>query len=47
VAVRAARKGVEEFRNAYKILFGKTLGEKPLGKPRRGWEYNIKIYLEI
>jgi hypothetical protein len=30
-------------RNAYKILVRKPEGKKPLGKPRRRWEDNIKI----
>jgi hypothetical protein len=28
-------------RNAYKILVGKPEGTRPLGRPRRRWEYNI------
>jgi hypothetical protein len=31
-----------EMRNAYKILVGKPEGKGPLGRPRRGWEDNIK-----
>jgi hypothetical protein len=34
-----------ETRNAYRILVGKPEGKKPLGKPRRRWVDNIKIYL--
>jgi hypothetical protein len=29
-------------RNAYRILVGKSEGKKPLGKPRRRFEDNIK-----
>jgi hypothetical protein len=29
--------------NAYKILVGKSEGKRPLGKPRHGWEDNIKM----
>jgi hypothetical protein len=29
-----------EIRNAYKILFGKPEGSKPLGRPRVKWEDN-------
>jgi hypothetical protein len=29
--------------NAYRILVGKPEGKRPLGKPRRRWENNIKI----
>jgi hypothetical protein len=32
-----------EMRNAYKILLGKPEGQRPLGKPRRRWEDNIKM----
>jgi hypothetical protein len=34
-----------EKRNAYRILVGKLEGKRPLGKPRRRWEDNIKLYL--
>jgi hypothetical protein len=34
-----------EKRNAYKILVGKPEGKRPLGRPRRRWVDNIKIYL--
>jgi hypothetical protein len=34
-----------EKRNAYKILVGKPEGKRPLGRPRRRWEGNIKIDL--
>jgi hypothetical protein len=32
-------------RNACTILVGKTEGKKPLGRPRCGWEDNIKTNL--
>jgi len=35
-----------ERRGAYRILVGRPEGRNPLGIPRRGWEDNIKIYLE-
>jgi hypothetical protein len=38
-----ARMGTK--RIAYRILVGKTKGKKPLGRPRRRWMYNIKMYL--
>jgi transposase len=28
--------------NSYRILVGKREGKRPLGRPRRRWEYNIK-----
>jgi hypothetical protein len=34
-----------EKRNAYRILVGKPEGKRPLGRPRRRWEDNIRIYL--
>jgi hypothetical protein len=35
---------MEEKRNAYKILVGKPEGKRPLGRPRRRWVNNIKMY---
>jgi hypothetical protein len=29
--------------NAYRILVGKTEGKRPLGRPRRTWDDNIKM----
>ena len=37
---------MEEGRSAFKILTGKPRGKSPLGRPRRRWEYNIRINLE-
>jgi hypothetical protein len=34
----------EAKRNAYRILVGKSGGKRPLGRPRRRWVDNIKIY---
>jgi hypothetical protein len=34
-----------EKRNAYRILVGKPKGKRPLGRPRRRWVDNIKMYL--
>jgi hypothetical protein len=31
--------------NAHGILAGKPEGERPLGRPRRMWVNNIKMYL--
>jgi hypothetical protein len=42
-AWHVARIGAE--RNAYKILMGKPEGKRPLGRPRRRWEDNIKMDL--
>jgi hypothetical protein len=37
-----------EKRNAYRLLVGKPEGRRPLGRPRRRWMDNIKMYhLEI
>jgi len=32
-----------ERRDAYKFLVGKPEGRRPHGRPRRGWEDNIKM----
>jgi hypothetical protein len=32
-----------EKRNAYRILVGKPEGKRPLGRPRRRWEDDIKM----
>ena len=37
---------MEEVRSAFKILTGKPTGKRPLGRPRRRWEDNIRIDLE-
>ncbi|KAJ4439423.1 hypothetical protein ANN_07547 [Periplaneta americana] len=42
-AGHVARMG--EFRNAYRVLVGRPEGKRPLGRPRRRWEDNIKMYL--
>ena len=34
---------VEKSRNAYRDLEGKPEGKRPLGRPRRRWEENIRI----
>jgi hypothetical protein len=34
-----------EVRGAYNILVGRPEGRRPLGRPRRRWEDNIKMYL--
>jgi hypothetical protein len=34
-----------EKRNVYRLLVGKPEGKRPLGRPRRRWIDNIKIYL--
>ena len=36
----------EEGRSAFKILTGKPTGRRPLGRPRRRWEDNIRMDLE-
>ena len=37
---------MEEGRSAFKILTGKSTGKRPLGRPRRRWEDNIRVDLE-
>jgi hypothetical protein len=34
-----------EWRGAYRALVGKPEGRRPLGRPRRRWEDNIKMDL--
>jgi len=42
-AGHVARMG--KMRNAYKTLVGKPEGKRPLGRPRRRWEDNIRLDL--
>ena len=35
---------MKEGRSVFKILTGKPTGKRPLGRPRRRWEDNIRIY---
>jgi hypothetical protein len=37
---------MEEGRGAYRILVGRPEGRRPLGRPRRRWEVNIKMDLQ-
>ena len=37
---------MEEDRSAFKILTGKPTGKRPLGRPRRRWEDNIRMDLQ-
>ena len=37
---------MEDGRSAFKILTGKPIGKRPLGRPRRRWEDNIRMDLE-
>ena len=37
---------MEEGRSAFKVLTGKPTGKRPLGRPRRRWEDNIRMELE-
>ena len=34
---------MEEGRGVHKVLVGKPEGKRPLGRPRRRWENNIKM----
>ena len=38
---------MEESRSAFKMLTGKPTGKRPLGRPRRRWEDNIRMDLEL
>ena len=44
LAGHVARMG--ETRGVYRVLVGKPEGKRPLGRPRRRWEDNIKMYLQ-
>jgi len=35
-----------ERRGVYRVLVGKHEGKKPLGRPRRRWEDNIKMDIQ-
>ena len=37
---------MEESRSAFKILTGKPTGKRPLGRPKRRWEDNIRMNCE-
>ena len=37
---------MEESKSAFKILIGKRAGKRPLGRPRRRWEDNIRMDLK-
>ena len=36
---------MEQSRNAYRVLVGKPEGKRPLGRPKRRWEKNIRMDL--
>jgi hypothetical protein len=35
-----------EEKGVYRVLVGKLEGKRPLGRPRRRWEDNIRMYLQ-
>ena len=37
---------IEEGRSAFKMLTDKPTGKRPLGRPRRRWENNIRMNLK-
>ena len=37
---------MKEGRSTFKILTGKPTGKRPLGRPRRRWEDNIRMDLK-
>jgi len=37
---------MRERRGVHRVLVGKPEGKRPLGRPRRGWEDNIKKDLQ-
>jgi hypothetical protein len=38
---------MEEERGVYRVLVGKPEGKRPLGRPRRRWEDNIRMDLGL
>lgn len=38
---------MKDLRNAYRILFRKCSGKRPLGRPKGSWEDNINLDFEI
>jgi hypothetical protein len=38
---------MEEERGVHRVLMGKPEGKRPLGRPRRRWEDNIKMDLHV
>ena len=38
--------GMAERRGVYRVLVGKSEGKRPLGRPMRRWEDNIKMDLQ-
>ena len=38
---------VGDTRALYRVLVGIPEGRRPFGRPRRRWEDNIKMYLEV
>jgi hypothetical protein len=42
---RACSTHGEEKKNTYRLLVGKPEGKRPLGRPRRRWDDNIKMDL--
>jgi hypothetical protein len=40
------RKDLEEDRGVNRVLVGKPEGKRPLGRPRRRWDGNIKMDLQ-
>jgi hypothetical protein len=37
---------MEEERGVYRVLVGKPGGKRPLGRPRRRWDHNIRMDLQ-
>jgi hypothetical protein len=37
---------MEEERDVYRVLVGRPEGKRPLGRPKRRWEDNIKLDLK-
>jgi hypothetical protein len=50
IKLRRDKLGMQHIRGrgegAYRVLVGKPEGKRPLGRPRNGWEDNIKMDLQ-
>ena len=46
IYLRTSTVSMKEGRSAFKIVAGKPTGKRPLGRPRRRWEDNLRLDLE-
>jgi hypothetical protein len=46
-STHAGERERERERRVYRVLVGRPEGKRPLGRPRRRWEDNIKMNLRV